>query len=426
LASQDHFIASVSPGEKGLIYVPALGALQSGAVHAVSTDPSVAADKRIAWTKTQPTLKLPTVCSPAVVAGKVIVGDGMHQNSSPTLYCFDAEKGTTLWQYSIPGDLIHIEGTPTVEAGRVFFGAGDAGVVCVDPSKVSVTVDGQTLEGEAATAAIAKKWKALQDKYQEDLKKDPDFALAPSEDQLPKPAPKVLWQRSEDGGRKLHVDSPIAVAGDKVLVTSSNLSEGARDCAVYCLGAADGAVKWRAELKHNPWGGATVAADGQTVIVGCSSIRFDPAEVAHAKGEVVALSLADGSVKWRKDVSGGVVSPVATARDLAFFTATDKKVRAFDLKTGDQRWAFDGKTPFFAGVAIAGEMVYACDLNGVLYAIGLGDGKQAWRLDIGKETKSPGHVYGSPVVHGGRIYIGTNAVALPEVKGTVLVCVGEK
>jgi outer membrane protein assembly factor BamB len=211
-----------------------------------------------------------------------------------------------------------------------------------------------------------------------------------------------------------------------VLVASSNLSEGARDCAIYCFGAADGAFKWRAELKHNPWGGPSVSADGQTVVVGCSSIRFDPAEVAGAKGEVVALSLADGSIKWRKDVPGGVVSPVTLAKDLAIFAATDKKVRAFDLKNGEQRWAFDGKTPFFAGVTVVAEVAYACDVNGVLYAIGLADGKQTWRLDIGKETRSPGHVYGSPVVHGGRIYVGTNAVALPEVKGTVLVCIGEK
>src|SRR5688572_15392202 len=308
LESQDHFIASVSPGDNRMIYVPALGALQSGVLQAITTDPAISPDKRVVWTKTQPALKLPTVCPPAVVAGKVIIGDGMHQNSSPTLYCFDAQKGATLWQYSVPGDLIHIEGTPTVAGDKVYFAAGDGGVACLDASAVSVTIDHQTLTGDAATAAIQKHWKALQDKYQQDLKKDPDFALAPSEDQLPKPAPKLVWQKSEDGGRKFHVDSPIAVAGGRVLLASSSLSEGPRDCAVYCVAAADGKTNWRAELKHNPWGGATVAGD--VVDVGCSSIRFDPAALADAKGEVVALSLADGSIKWRKDVAGGVVSPV--------------------------------------------------------------------------------------------------------------------
>jgi outer membrane protein assembly factor BamB len=326
----------------------------------------------------------------------------------------------------MPGDLIHIEGTPVIAGGKVYFAAGDGGVVCLDPSKVSVTIDGQTLEGEAAAAAVQKKWQQLQDKYKQDLKKDPDFALAPSDDQLPKPTPKLLWQKNQDDGKKWHVDAPLEVVGDRVLLASANLSEGPRDCALYCLSAADGKRIWRAELEHNPWGGATVSADGQTVVVGCSSIRFDPSEVAQGRGEVVALSLADGAVKWRKQIPGAVVSPVAVAKDLAIFTATDKKVRAFDLKTGDPKWTFDGKTPFFAGVAVAGEMVYACDLNGVLYAINLNDGKQAWRLDVGKEAKAPGHVYAAPLVHGGKIYVGTNAVALPDVKKTVLVCVGEK
>jgi outer membrane protein assembly factor BamB len=424
IESSDHFISAISPGDKGVIYVPALGALQSGVLQAISTDPAVSPDKRILWTKTQPTLKLPTVCSPAVVNGKVIIGDGMHQNSSPTIYCFSADKGVTLWQYSLPGDLIHIEGTPTILGDKVYFAAGDAGVVCLDAAKVSVTIDGQTLEGDAATAAIQKQWKALQEKYQQDLKKDPDFALAPSEDQLPKPAPKLLWQKSEEAGKKFHVDSPIAVVGDRVLMTSSNLSEGPRDCAIHCLDANDGKSKWRVELTHNPWGGATVAGD--LVLVGCSSIRFDPAALDEAKGEVVALSLADGSIKWRKDVPGGVVSPVTVTNGLAIFTATDKKVRAFDLKTGNPAWAFDAKNAFFAGVAVAGDLAYACDLNGVLYAIKLADGKLAWRLDVGKEAKAPGHVYGSPVVHGGKIYVGTNAVALPDVKKTVLVCISEK
>jgi outer membrane protein assembly factor BamB len=234
-----------------------------------------------------------------------------------------------------------------------------------------------------------------------------------------------LWQKGGNGA--WHVDSPVAVVGENVLVGSAHLdTENSGERALFCLKASDGAQRWRADLKYNPWGGPTVSPAGDVAVVGCSSIRFDPGEIAGAKGEVVALNLADGGVKWRKELAGAVVSSVAIANDLAIFAATDKKVHAFDLKTGDERWAYEAKAPFFAGVAVAGEMVYAADLNGVVHAITLADGKMKWRLDIGKETKAPGNVYGSPVVDGGRLYVGTCNVGATDARKTVVVCIGEK
>jgi outer membrane protein assembly factor BamB len=221
------------------------------------------------------------------------------------------------------------------------------------------------------------------------------------------------------------VDSPVAVAGDRVLVASAYLdTEKTGDRAVICLGAKDGEVKWRAELPHNPWGGPTVAGD--LVLVGCSSVRFDPDQVSGAAGEVVAIGLADGQVKWRKEVGAGVLSPVAAAGDVAIFTTTAGKVCAVGVKSGADRWTYAGKAPFFAGAAVAGEIAYTADLNGVVHAIGLADGKARWKLDIGKETKAPGRVFGSPVVDGGRVYVSTCNLDATDARKTVVVCIGER
>jgi outer membrane protein assembly factor BamB len=420
--STDHYVSAPTPGPSGIVYVPALGTLNSGVMSAISGGAGVANDKRVVWSKSQPFLKLPTVCSPAVVRGRVIFGDGMHQNESPTLYCLDAEKGTSVWQLPIPGALIHLEGTPTVVDGRAYFGAGNGGVMCVDT--VRVTVDGKETDAKAVAELMAAQWKAMQEKYEADKKKDPDFAIPPSEDALPKPAPKVLWRQGEGG--RWHVDSPVAVAGDFVLAGSAHLdSENSGERGLFCMNRADGSEKWHAPLQLNPWGGPSV--DGDSVYVGCSSIRFDPKEINGAKGQVVALNLADGKERWHKDVNGGVVSPVAVSKNgLAIFTATDKKVYALDAKTGEQRWAYEAKAPFFAGVAVAGETVYAADLNGVVHAISLADGKGQWKLDVGKQTKAIGNIYGSPVVDGGRLYVATCNLDSQEARKTVIVCVGEK
>ena len=78
------------------------------------------------------------------------------------------------------------------------------------------------------------------------------------------------------------------------------------------------------------------------------------------------------------------------------------------------------------GLAIAGDSVYAADLNGVIHAIGLADGKLQWKLDVGKQTKAIGNIYASPVVDGGRLYIGTCNIDSQEARKTVMICVGEK
>ncbi len=112
--SQDHFIATPVPfGDR--LYVSGLGALNVSMFRALVTDPKAA--ERTAWSKTTPFLKQQTVSSPAVVDGKLIFGDGMHQTDGAFLYCVRADKGTPLWQYPVPGTLVHLEGSPTVEKG---------------------------------------------------------------------------------------------------------------------------------------------------------------------------------------------------------------------------------------------------------------------------------------------------------------------
>jgi len=420
LKAQDQFITAPVPFGNH-VYVSGLGALNASVFRALAIDPKAA--ERTAWSKTTPFLKQQTVSSPAVVDGKLIFGDGMHQTDGAFLYCVRADKGTPLWQYPVPGTLVHLEGSPTVEKGRVYLGGGAAGVFCVDMNRV--TLDGKEMDLPAIQKVLDAKWAALLKKYEEDVKKDPDFAVKPTDDQLPKPSPVKMWEQGKD---KWHVDAPVALAGDRVLATSAYLEhEQVGDRALFALDAASGTIKWRTPLTLNPWGGPTVAGD--TIVVGGSNIRYDPKDIAGARGDIAAYTLADGKEKWRKELKGGVLSCAAVADGLAVVTATDGKVRAFDLKTGELRWHYDAKAPFFAAPALAGGVVYAGDLKGVLHAIGLADGSAKWTLDLGKDpaVAAPGMIYGGPVVHGGRVYVATCNLEGPNAgKPTTVVCVGEK
>lgn len=418
-ATKDDFVASPVI-DKNQLFVSGLGPFNSSSFTALSLTTN--ATKRIAWSKSAPYLKLPVVSAPAVAGDKLVFGDGMHQTDGAILHCVRPDNGLPIWQLSVPGRLVHLEGSPTIADGRVFMGGGNAGVLCVDLNRV--TLDGKETDVAASQAVIDKKWKELLAKYEAEKKVDPDFAVPPNEDSLPKPAPKLLWQQGRD---QWHVDVSVAVVGDRVLVASAFLDdEKVGDRALICVSTNDGKQIWKAPLRLNPWAGPTVT--GNVVLVGGSSIRFDPKHVSGATGEVVALDLNSGGVLWRRDIPGGVLSSIAVRGESAGFTTTDGRVRCWDVKTGKEKWGHDAGAPFFAAATVTPDMAYAADLKGVVHAIQLSDGKVAWKLDLAADptVKASGMVYGSPVVAAGKLYVATCQIESADRQGQrAVVCIGD-
>jgi outer membrane protein assembly factor BamB len=418
--SQEHFIAAPVPfGDQ--VFISGLGAFNVSTFSSLAADPR--AGQRTLWTKSTPYLKLPVVSSPAIAGDKLVFGDGMHQTDGARLHCLRLAGGLPLWQLPVPGSLVHLEGSPTIADGRVYIGGGAAGVLCVDLDRV--TLNGKDLDVAAIQKILDERWKELQAKYKADKKKDPDFAVPPNDDQLPKPAPRRLWQQGQE---RWHVDAPVAVAGKNVLVASAHLDkENVGQRALYCLDSATGTIRWQAPLRVNPWGGPSVSGD--LVVVGGSTIGYDPKALKGAKGDVTAFGLADGKEKWHKEVPGGVVSCVALAGGLAVATATDGKVRAFDLASGERRWVYDARAPFFAAPAVAGGVVYAGDLLGTVHALDLASGQPKWTLSLAThpDVKAPGMIYAGPAVHGGRLFVATCNLEGPKAgRPTAVVCLGEK
>jgi outer membrane protein assembly factor BamB len=419
--SPEHYVAPLVPGAKEL-FASSLGTFNTPTFHGLDLDPAAA--RRLRWSKQAPLLTQPVAGAPALVQGHtemVVFGDGFHTAEGASLRCLRAADGFPLWQLPLPGKLVHFEGTPTFD-GKLYVGGGNAGVLCVEPGRV--TFEGKEQDLLAVQAALERRWNELLAKYEAEKKKDPQFAVPPDESLLPGAVPRRVWQQGQD---RWHVDAPLAAVAERVLAASAGLDdEKAGERALVCLKAADGAVLWKTPLKLNPWAGPTV---GPYVLVGCSSIRLEPKAVAGARGEIVAVELDGGAVRWRKEVPGGVLSSVAVKAGLAVFTSTDGKVRAWDAFTGQEKWAYDAGAPFFAGPAVTEQTVYAADLNGVVHALGLADGKPQWRLDLAAEAAvgTTGMVYGSPTVHGGRLYLATCKLAGGGGPASnAVVCIGER
>ena len=72
--------------------------------------------------------------APALSAGRVVFGDGMHQSDGATLHCWRRD-GQTLWQLPLPGTLVHLEGAPAVAcfpATFCWWTSGAVSVSCTD------------------------------------------------------------------------------------------------------------------------------------------------------------------------------------------------------------------------------------------------------------------------------------------------------
>ena len=319
----NYIAAPVPMGDR--LYVSGLGGFNLGHFACLATAPNAKA--RTLWAKSAPLLKLPTVSSPSFFKNYLVFGDGMHQHNGAMLYCFDAIEGGPVWRHSVPGDLAHLEGSPTIVDNKAYVGGGAAGVLCIEIDKA--TFDGKTHDlASLQKNVLPQYWMELEAKYKIDKKKDPMFALPPSKDQLWKADPKRLWQQGKD---KWHVDAPVSVVGDKVLVASAYLDkEQVGERALICLDAKTGDIVWRAALKLNPWGGPSV--HGDTVVVSGSTIGYDFNVLKGAKGFIAAYNLKDGSPKWHKDITGGVLACAALSDNSAVVTATDGKVRALTLR----------------------------------------------------------------------------------------------
>jgi outer membrane protein assembly factor BamB len=114
---------------------------------------------------------------------------------------------------------------------------------------------------------------------------------------------------------------------------------------------------------------STAAFDGKRLYVGGGIPRdnIDPAVF----GAVSAINPATGKTMWRHTFNGPVVGPVSFANGVVFAVG-GKTVAALDAVTGATLWTYEMNAWGFGGVVIARGRVYVGDLDGNLYAFGVG------------------------------------------------------
>ena len=161
---------------------------------------------------------------------------------------------------------------------------------------------------------------------------------------------------------------------------------------------ASGSPVWRTEVGARISAG--VGADGFTVAV------------ATPRGEVIALD-ADGTIRWRAQVSSDVISPPLVGRGVVVVRSTDHRLSAFDAETGKRRWVFNRQLPPLTlrastEMAFAGDNVLVGYPGGRLVAVALANGAARWEAAVSEprgttEVERLADVLGPLAVAGGLV-----------------------
>lgn len=334
-----------------------------------------ARDGREIWRGKLPGMRA-TFSSPAVVGDHVVIGEGLHETRDARVSVFDRRDGGLRWTAHTGS---HAESSPVVADGRVFAGAGRDG------------------------------YRAF------DLEPDADGR------------PRLLWHAP--GERYMDASGSPNVHDGRVFVPMGRW--GGHGLA--CLDADDGAERWRVTTPYPVFSGPTLVPDRGLVLIGMGNGNFvqtaeqalpgelaflrargaSEAELAEATralgpaGEVWAIDLESGTVRWKFAAGRTVLGQVVAGDDAVYFGSRDGHLYRLGYD-GRELARWDARAPIVASPALGEAHVYVVTAAGILYGLDARSLRVVWEMPLQTQAVAAGDLFiSSPVVAHGRIYVGT-------------------
>jgi outer membrane protein assembly factor BamB len=281
-------------------------------------------------------------CTPTIAGGKVYCGEGMHENKGCRLFCVNLATGALAWDPPFKTKDGHTEGMPAVVGDKVYFPAGDDGLICAD----------------AKTG-------------------------------------KQVWQYTGNGKDDVHIDAPPVVSNGLVFAGS-----GLFNYVAVALDAATGKEQWRTDLKMRVFGAPTVVGNKVFYAVGTGNMgadvfKYDEEGAMREKnpaGAVYCLDAATGKEEWRYPLPKAVHTGIAVDPFSAYVGCRDGNVYALDRRTGKLRWqiGIGGAVLSCPTVVQSGGFpvaVYAVSQEGMVVCLNPQTGAVAWQSQL------PGYQY---------------------------------
>ena len=283
-----------------------------------------------------------------------------------------------------------IRSTPVSARDTVYFGSDNWHLFALDRKTGSPRWSFQ------ADAAAASKPAVAGDLVFFSTKRGTLFAVYQHQHQL---EGKEAWRfnshaktvRLYGGGWDYFVSSPV-VAGDLVIF-------GSGDNHIYALHRETGSPAWKydtgAVVRSTP------APDDTKQTVFCGTLG----------GELLALNVKTGKVKWKFKTSGSKYFPKGELlfeplvyKDMVYVGSRDASFYAVNAADGTLRWKVsDQKGAWYTTAAAVDDTVFAASSDGhYVQALDYSTGKEKWKF----HTESL--VFSTPFIHEGVLYVGSH------------------
>ncbi len=242
------------------------------------------------------------ISSPCVADGRLFIGEGFHDSPNCKIWCVDSATGTLAWHFQTQGQT---ESSPAVAAGKVYFGAGNDGLYCVDAN-----------------------------------------------------VGKELWRfpGPNHHGRLLRFGAGPAIVGDRLYaatgVDRNKVGTDSGETALFCLDAHSGNLIWKVALKLPAWG-APVVFKGQIFLGIGNGDMLEDAQHDQPLGTLLCFDAGSGREIWHYSLANGVLDRPAVDDTSVTVGCRDGKVYSLDRRKGTKRWETSLDSPIVAAPALA-------------------------------------------------------------------------
>jgi outer membrane protein assembly factor BamB len=277
----------------------------------------------------------PIYSTPLMHENRLYVGEGLHSDVGCRLRCLAVVGHSPSEQWAFETQS-HIESNPVLSGNRVYFGAGDDGLYCVE-----------TLTG------------------------------------------KKVWHLEN-----LHIDATPLVKNGIVYVGSYRADDNQhKELRLLALDAATGRVIWSEPIDLSSYSQPAIADKTVYFCLGTGNLESSGPKSA---GAVVAINAATGKQIWRVDLPDSVFGSPAVDHGLVVVSCHDGDVYAFNDTDGSFRWQFHLGDPIIAAPIFdynyAGTSLVAVNKSGRCVRLRL-DGKLRNEVDLPRAAGATSGVF---------------------------------
>jgi outer membrane protein assembly factor BamB len=303
--------------------------------------------------------------SPTVAGGRVYIG-AWDQN----MYCLDAATGAFLWSYTTQNIVFS---SAAVVGGRVYFGSCDGALYCLDAYSGAFIWKDQLQPLSGSGPGIESSPSVVDGRVYIGTGDDYVYCLDAA-------TGATLWNYKVGAT----ISCSPAVVDGKVYV-------GADDSKTYCLNALTGGLIW-----------SCVAYELSDPMIWNGRVFFGSID-----NNIRCLDASNGTLLWNHTAGYAVSGSPSVGYGKLYITANDCKVYCLDPFTGMLIWstAIDSSKTWeshASSPALADGKIYVGSLDNCTYCLDASNGTIIWKF------KTNDYIISDPAVVDGRVFVGSN------------------